>query len=132
MPEGMRDKRRELHYELTERIIRGFYDVLRELGPGLPEVVYQRAMPIALADLGLSCAVEVPYHVTFRGHVVGSYRADLVVEGRVIVETKSILQIKLTHEEQILNYMRIAAIPVGLILNFGPRPTVQRYALPTK
>ena len=125
----MRDTRRELHYELTEKIIGGFYDVLRELGPGLAESVYQRALPIALAESGFSCKLEVGYAVYFRGQNVGDYRADLVVDDKVIVEMKSILQIKLTHEEQILNYMRIARIQVGLILNFGPKPTVQRYAL---
>lgn len=49
MLEGMRDRRRELHYDLTEKIIKGFYEVLRELGPGLAESVYQRSMPIASA-----------------------------------------------------------------------------------
>lgn len=129
MAGGMRDRRRELYYDLTEKIIRGFYDVVGDLGPGLAESVYKRALPIALSDLGLSSKTEVPYAVYFRGHNVGNYRADHVVEDKVIVESKSILQIRLADEEQILNYMRISKLQVGLILNFGPKPTVQRYAL---
>lgn len=58
----------------------------------------------------------------------GSSRADLVVEDKVVVETQCLLLVKLTHEEHTLSYRRIAKIPVGLILNFGPKPAVHRYA----
>ena len=72
MPDGMRDKRRELYYDLTEQIIKGFWTVIREVGSGLAEAVYKRALPIALTELGLSSKAEVPYVVLFRGHNVGT------------------------------------------------------------
>ena len=129
MQSGMRDKSRLLHFDVTEKIIRGFFDVYDDLGPGLLEAVYHRAMQHALADLGLSCQTDVHLPVYFRGRLVGNYRADLIVESKVIVETKAVSQIVAAHEMQLFNYMKIAHIEVGMILNFGDEATFQRYVL---
>lgn len=129
MQRGIRDARRELHFDVTEKIIRGFFDVFGDLKPGLLETVYHRAMPIALADLGLEVKTNVPLPVYFRGHLVGNYRADLIVEGKVIVETKAVAQIAPAHEAQLFNYMEIANVEVGMILNFADEPKFQRYVL---
>lgn len=129
MHTGMRDKKRELHFDITERIIRAFWDVRSEVKPGLLEAVYHRAMPFALADVGLSVKTEVALPVYFRGHSIGNYRADLIVEDRVIVETKAVAQIVSAHEAQLFNYMEIANIEVGMIVNFGAKATFQRYVL---
>ena len=65
----------------------------------------------------------------YRGIVVGEYRADLIVEEKVIVETKTGIQIVQAHEMQLLNYLSTTGLRVGLILNFGPRPTFRRLLL---
>lgn len=129
MSVGMRDKNRLLHLEVTGKIIRAFYDVFDEVKPGLAEVVYQRAIPFALRDLGLHCQCEVSLPVHFRGNLIGNYRADLIVEGKVIVETKAATKIIPAHEAQLFNYMQIANVPVGLILNFSKKPEFQRYII---
>jgi GxxExxY protein len=67
--------------------------------------------------------------VTFMGEHVGDYRADLIVEGKVIVETKVADKIVPVHEMQLLNYLKATGITVGLVLNFGPRPTFRRLLL---
>jgi GxxExxY protein len=77
-----------VHGELTRAIIGAFFEVYNELGYGFVESVYQRALPLALAARGVRSEREVPLSVRFRGEVVGDYRADLVVEGKVIVESK--------------------------------------------
>jgi GxxExxY protein len=118
-----------VHGDLTREIIGAFYQVYRELGYGFFEAVYQRAMPLALAARGVSSEREVPLVVRFRGEVIGEYRADLIAEGRVIVETKVADQIARAHEMQLLNYLRATGIHVGLVLNFGPRPTFRRLLL---
>ncbi len=118
-----------VHGELTRHIIGAFFEVYNELGYGFVESVYQRALPLALAAQGVRSEREVPLSVRFRGEVVGDYRADLVVEGKVIVESKVADKILPVHEMQLLNYLRATGITVGLVLNFGPRPTFRRLLL---
>jgi GxxExxY protein len=118
-----------VHGELTREIIGAFFDVYNELGYGFVESVYQRALPVALAARGVRSEREVPLTVRFRGAVVGDYRADLVVDGRVIVESKVAEKILPVHEMQLLNYLRATGIVVGLVLCFGPRPTFRRLLL---
>jgi GxxExxY protein len=118
-----------VHGALTREIIGAFYDVYNELGYGFVESVYQRALPLALTKRGVRSDCELPLTVRFRGVVVGNYRADLVVEGKVIVESKVAEKILPVHEMQLLNYLKATGINVGLVLNFGPRPTFRRLLL---
>jgi len=118
-----------VHGELTREIIGAFFDVYNELGFGFLEAVYQRALPMALAERGIESRREVPLTVHFRGQPIGDYRADLVVDGRVIVETKAAEKIIPVHELQLLTYLRATKLTVGLLLNFGPRPTFRRLIL---
>jgi len=118
-----------VHGEITNGIIGAFYEIYRRLGYGYCEAVYQRALPIELGMRGLEAAREVPLIVNYRGQIVGEYRADLIVEGKVIVETKVGERIIQAHEMQLLNYLSATGLRVGLILNFGPRPTFRRMLL---
>jgi|SRR6185369_895207 GxxExxY protein len=113
--------------DLTGKIIGTFYEVYNQLGFGFLEIVYHRAMVIALRDKGLHAEVEFPIVVTFREQNVGQFFADIVIEGLVIVELKALRAIEPAHEAQILNYLRASEIEVGLLLNFGPRPQFRRF-----
>jgi GxxExxY protein len=117
---------RLLDGDLTERVIGGYFAVYNGLRPGMLEAVYRRAMIAELTHLGLVAATEVPYVVRYRGEVVGSYRADLVVENRLIVECKAVDRLLATHDAQLLNYLSIANLQIGLLLNFGPAAKVRR------
>jgi GxxExxY protein len=118
-----------VHEALTSEIIDAFFEVYNELGYGFVELVYQRPLPLALGARGVRSEREVPLSVRFRAEIVGDYRADLVVEGTVIVESKVAEKILPVHEMQLLNYLRATGITVGLVLNFGPRPTFRRLLL---
>ena len=118
-----------VHGDLTRQIIGAFYDVYNALGHGFVEAVYQRAMPVALAARGVKSEREVPLTVSFKGVNVGEYRADLIVDNKVIVESKVALKIVPIHEIQLVNYLRASRLAVGLILNFGPQPTFRRLLL---
>ena len=118
-----------IHSEITHGIIGAFYEIYRRLGYGYCEAVYQRALPIELSVRGLQAAREVPLVVHYRGQNVGEYRADLIVEEKVIVETKVGERIIQAHEMQLLNYLSATRLRVGLVLNFGPRPTFRRLVL---
>ena len=88
-----------LHRELTEKIIRGFYTVYNELGHGFLEKVYENAMTIELASLGLNVQSQLPITVYYKGQQVGEYFADLCVNGEVIVELKAAESLVQAHEK---------------------------------
>jgi GxxExxY protein len=121
-----RGDRELLHRSLTETILKVFYEVYNELGAGFLESLYSRAMPVALRSARLRAAREVTPEVRFRGHAVGVFQADLVVENRIVPELKAAEALVPGHVAQLLNYLRATDLEVGLLLNFGPRPSFRR------
>jgi GxxExxY protein len=117
------------HSHITQCVLRVFYDVYNELGPGFLESVYQAAFGLALTQSGLQVASEVSLPVYFRGHVVGDFRADIIVNGSVLLELKAQQTLDKIHEAQVLNYLRATPIEVALLLNFGPKPQFKRFLL---
>lgn len=115
-----------LHHDLTERIIGVFYDVYNELGHGFLESIYETAMVIALNEKQIRVEQQVEIPVWFRGRQIGTFYADLLVEGVVIVELKAVRSIDPSHEAQFLHYLRATEIELGLLLNFGVRPEIKR------
>ena len=105
------------HDPLTERIIGCAIAVHRVLGPGLVEATYEEALCIELADEGLRFSRQVGVPITYRGRLIGEYRPDL--EETVVVEIKSVERLTGLHQAQLLAYMRILRLPVGLLLNFN-------------
>lgn len=115
-----------LHQELTERIIKCFYEVYNTLGYGFLEKVYQRAMMIELAKHELSARSEQPINVSYKGENVGDYSADILVENTIILELKAAQAIVEDHEFQLINYLKATDIELGLLLNFGKKPEIRR------
>ncbi len=111
---------------LTERILGVFFEVYNELGVGFVESVYARALRVALEQAGLCVVSEAMLSVSFRNVLVGQFRADLVVEQKIILELKVADQILKIHEAQLLNYLRCSEMEIGLLLNFGPMPKFRR------
>jgi GxxExxY protein len=112
--------------ELTERIIGIFYDVYNELGYGFLESVYEESLVIALREGSFGVERQLAIPVWFRGHEVGRFRGDIVVEGSVLLELKSTRTLESAHEAQLLHYLKSTDIEVGLLLNFGARPQFRR------
>ena len=117
-----------LHQELTEKIIRCFYNVYNELGYGFLEKVYENALLIELRNNGLSAESQVPIKVYYQEKEVGSYYADILVESKVILELKAgdMEETVLNHELQITNYLKATNYELGLLLLFGAKPQVKR------
>ena len=113
---------------LTEAILGGFYAVHRELGAGFLESVYEVSLAIALRQMGLKVEQQAAVAVSFRGVTVGAFKIDLLVESLVAVELKASSRLVQSHEAQLLNYLRACDLEVGLLLNFGVRPTFRRLA----
>jgi GxxExxY protein len=122
------DERRYKYSELTEQIIGIFYEVYNELGAGFLEKVYEEALALMFKERGIPCQGQVQIPVWFHGQVIGTYDADLVVNGLVLLELKACRALDSSHEAQLLHYLRSTEIEVGLLLNFGPRPQVRRFA----
>jgi GxxExxY protein len=114
------------HEQLTEKIIGVFYDVYNELGYGFLESVYEESMGIALSDAGISIERQVPVPVWFRGREIGVFRADLLVDRKVLLELKSARSIESAHEAQLLHYLKATEVEIGLLLNFGHRAQFRR------
>lgn len=128
----MYQKGKLLFEETTREIIGGFYRVYNNLGYGFLEAVYQKALMSELRRRGLSCQCEVAFPIYYEGELVGEYRADLVVNRKIIVETNAVPQLRLVHDYQIVNYLKASKLQVGLILNFGPTANYLRFIQTTR
>ena len=122
------DKRGCKYFVLTQQIIGVYYDVYNELGTGFLESVYQKSLALALESAGLTVCSRIDIPVWFRGHRVGQFEGDLLVEKCVLLELKAAHALDSTHQAQLLNYLRATDIEVGLLLNFGPKPEFKRLA----
>ena len=105
--------------ELIKLVINKTYEVWSHLVAGYLESVYKKALLIELREAGLEVEDEVELPVLYKGHVIGDFRADIIVEGSVIIELKAVAHLLPAHEIQLVNYLTIAKIDNGLLINFG-------------
>lgn len=106
--------------ELAKIIVDATFKIHVALGPGLLESVYHHALTYELKKRGLSVKIEVPIPVLYDGVNLGEgFRADIIVEDKVIVELKSVETIASVHKKQLLTYLRLADKRLGLLINFG-------------
>ena len=117
--------------EITDIIIKSFYEVYNELGSGFLESVYEKALTIVLNENGLKARRQKEINVLFRSTVIGEFRADIVVNEKVIVEIKAVRNLNSAHESQLINYLKATNIEVGLLLNFGKKPEFKRFIVTT-
>ena len=109
------------HQELSKKIIAVAYNVHNELGNGFLEKVYENAMIRELGLRGLHASAQYPIKVRYKDAEVGDYYADILVEGKVIVELKTGKGFNPIHEAQLLNYLKATGTKVGLLINIGPQ-----------
>ena len=114
----------ELKYkDITEKIIGASFEVHKFLGNGFQEVIYQRALAWELSQVGLDYAREIEQDIFYKNlpEPIGTRRADFVVEGKVLVELKAVIELEDVHLAQILNYLKAYKLEVGLLINFGSK-----------
>ena len=114
------------HSELTNKIICSSYNVHNILGAGFLEKVYENALCLELQSLGLNVEQQAPVKIGYKGQLVGEYFADLLVDGKIILELKAVEAISPIHEIQLKNYLKGSRIELGLLINFGKRVEVRR------
>jgi GxxExxY protein len=109
--------------DITEKIIGASFEVHKFLGNGFQEVIYQRALAYEMRKAGLEFAREIEQEIFYKEleEPIGTRRADFVVEGKVLVEIKAIIQLEDVHWAQALNYLKAYKLEVGLLINFGSK-----------
>ena len=107
--------------QITEEIIGSSYKVYNSLGFGFLEIVYENSLVIELKKSKLKVEQQKPIEVYYSGEMVGTYKADLIVNELIIVELKSVRNLVKEFEVQLVNYLTATIKPVGLIINFGPK-----------
>ena len=116
---------RDLKYhELTEKIIGCAMKVHRHFGLGFPEIVYKRALIIELEKIGLKLKQKIEKDIIYDDRLIYIRRLDLIVDDVVLVELKAIKEVDNGDYNQILNYLRVFKLEVGLLINFGA-PSLQ-------
>ncbi|MFQ5716666.1 MAG: GxxExxY protein [Nitrospinales bacterium] len=115
------------HEEITDKLIKAFYEVYNELGNGFLESVYEKALNMVLTGYGLDVESQKNISVYFRGQVIGEFKADLIINEKGIVEIKAARSLVPAHEAQLMNYLKATNIEVGLLLNFGGKPEFKRF-----
>ena len=112
--------------DCSHAVIGAAVEVQRVLGVGLLESAYANALAIEFEHLGLHYQREVPITASYKGHDVGvAYRADFIVEGSVIVELKAMDAVSELHRAQLLSYLRVSGLKLGLLINFHSFPVVK-------
>ena len=110
-------------------IVGALHAVHKELGPGINEYCCQEALAMELSDAGITFEREKSFHPIYKGRMLNAeYRVDFLCKGDVVVECKSVSTLTSTHRAQLFNYMRLLAMPCGIIVNFFPRfAVIERY-----
>ena len=100
------------------------------LGAGFLEKVYENALIMELRSRGIKAVSQSPISVKYKGKNIGEYFADIVVEGKVIIELKAIDKLQKIHEAQMLNYLKATGMKVGLLVNFTfPKAVIKRFVM---
>ena len=119
-----------LEEDLTRSVIGAFFDVYNRLEFGFLEHVYVAALELELRERGHAVAREVSVPILYRGRVLARQRLDMVVDGRLVVETKSTLALHPASLRQLHSYLRATRLEVGLLLHFGPSAKFHRVVSP--
>ena len=116
-----------LYPDLSYRIMEAVYEVHNQLGPGYTENIYENALVQELRSRGITCERQRTVPVLYKGQRVGTYRLDLLVEGKIIVEIKAVSAITDVFKAQLLAYLKATNLRLGILVNFGTaRVTYQR------
>lgn len=106
--------------KIFKQVLDAAFAVHSEMGPGLLENVYEKCLLVELRSRGLKAESQVPVPVVYRGEKIDlAYRADLIVEDRIIVEIKAVAELTNQHWAQILNYLKLKKLTIGLLVNFS-------------
>ena len=106
--------------EISFYIRKSIFEIYNELGPGLLEKVYEKTLAYDLKNKGLEVKTQVPIPIKFKDLIIeSSFIADIIVENKVIIEIKSIEEISNVHHKQLLTYLKLTNLKLGILVNFN-------------
>jgi len=114
------EKSTPMNDELSKKVIGAAFKVHNQLGFGFLESVYEKALSIELSKLSIPHELQSPIQVLYDDHIVGDFISDMLVDGALILEFKSVRQLTTAHDVQLVNYLNATQMDVGLLINFGP------------
>jgi GxxExxY protein len=121
-----------LYENITEKILAAFFLVYNTLGYCFLEKVYENALIIELKKHGLQAVSQEPINVFYSDNLIGEYFADIIVNGLIIIELKTVDKLIEAHYKQLLNYLKATKKELGLLLNFGTKAEFKRIILTQK
>ena len=121
-----------MYEELSGKILNAYFNVLKILGTGYLESVYENAMCIELDELGIPYVRQKHLNVIYKERLIGEFVADIVVDDKIILELKSVSKLVPANSAQLINYLTITKLKVGLLLNFGEGRDFKRVYLKDK
>ncbi len=111
-----------IHEDLTFKIRKSLFNVYNELGPGFREETYKQAVMIDFENEGVPFAREKIYQVSYLGEKVDQYRVDILVYDKIVLELKAVSEIHPRFEAQLLSYLKVTQLKLGLLVNLGSKP----------
>jgi GxxExxY protein len=108
-----------IYPELSYAVMQAIFEVHNQLGPGFSEEVYQRAVVIEFKKRGISFESQKVIQVVYNGDSIGSYRLDLVVDDKIVLELKAVTALNDTFKQQTLAYLKATGLKLGIPINFG-------------
>ena len=118
--------------KLTGKIIGCAMEIHRFLGNGFQEIIYQRALEIEMRSQGLEFSREHEMEIFYKGESIGIGRVDFLVEGKIMVELKAVVQLEDVHLAQAINYLEAYGMEIGLLINFGSQSLQFKRVMKTK
>jgi GxxExxY protein len=115
-----------LYEQLSYLIIGAAFEVHRQLGPGFLEAIYERALAIELSTREIRFRQQAPLTVSYKGSCIGEYRAEFVIDDKIVVEVKSVSALTLAHEAQALHYLAVTGLRLAILINFGSKSLQSR------
>ncbi|MBQ6767626.1 MAG: GxxExxY protein [Prevotella sp.] len=108
-----------LYQELSSKILKAYFEVLKNLGTGFLESVYENALCIEFDELNIPYVRQKHLCLVYKGRNIGDFIADIVVDDKIILELKAVSKLVPAHSAQLINYLTLTQCKVGLLLNFG-------------
>lgn len=109
-----------MHENQISYFVRGaIFKVYRKLGPGLLESIYELALCYEIKKMGLDVSRQIDLPVQYENEILGHYRIDLLVEKKVVIEIKSVIELLPVHHKQLLTYLKLSRLKLGLLVNFN-------------
>ena len=118
-----------LYEEISKKVVHAAHLVHDELGFGFLEAMYGNALYKELCRMGIKCECQKTMDVFYKGDKVGHYIADMVIEDKIVVELKAVVDLRPEHEWQLINYLAASNMNLGLLINFGQSVKVKRKIL---